>query len=263
MSSNLARQYHSMTFTYANEWDLDTKPNGQINTWDNWHLIPTSRPVFNPPTIKSIFIDIPGSDGILDLTESLNGFVTYNNREGQFEFIVANDYRRSWATGYSEFMNWLQGRRIRVVLDDDRSFFYEGRLWINEWRSNNDGTWSNVVINYNVGPYKSDIISSIDDWLWDPFNFETGIIWKLKDLPIKGQVTVNIHNRSRRVIPTYHVKSSSGTKDWTFAMNGNNISQSVSTADIKDPLLQLEPGLNVLTVTGDGTLSIEFRGGSL
>lgn len=27
-----------------------------------------------------------------------------------------------------------------------------------------------------MGPYKWSVLSSIDDWLWDPFNFQNGVI---------------------------------------------------------------------------------------
>ena len=63
------RMYHSIT--------LGTK-----NTWDDWHLIPTSRPVVNPPSVKTNMIEIPGGDGVLDLTTALAGRVLYKNRTG-------------------------------------------------------------------------------------------------------------------------------------------------------------------------------------
>ena len=45
--------YHSITI-------------GSKNTWDDWYLIPSSRPVVNPPKPKTKYIDIPGADGHLD-----------------------------------------------------------------------------------------------------------------------------------------------------------------------------------------------------
>ena len=63
--------YHSINF-------------GNKNTWDDWRLIPTSRPVFLPPDVKKVLVDLPGSDGVIDLTESLTGYVKYGNRKGSF-----------------------------------------------------------------------------------------------------------------------------------------------------------------------------------
>ena len=39
-----------------------------------------------PPEPKTYTIDIPGGDGVIDLTESLSGDVVYNNRHQEFTF---------------------------------------------------------------------------------------------------------------------------------------------------------------------------------
>ena len=61
--------YHSITF-------------GTKNTWDDWHLIPKTRPLVNPPTVKTNYVDIPCGDGVLDLTETLACRPVHNNRNG-------------------------------------------------------------------------------------------------------------------------------------------------------------------------------------
>lgn len=42
--------YHSINF-YENVNDILLK-NGN-NTWGDWHLVPSSRPVFSPPSPKT------------------------------------------------------------------------------------------------------------------------------------------------------------------------------------------------------------------
>lgn len=159
--------YHSITF-------------GDKNTWDDWHLVPSSRPVFNPPSVKTKTLDIPGGDGVIDLTESLTGYPVYNNRSGSIEFIVLNDFcqpvdtHEEWYETYSKIMDYLHGQEMKAILDDDKEYYYEGRFTVNSWKS--DKNYSKITIDYSVGPYKWLIRSILDDWLWDPFNFETGII---------------------------------------------------------------------------------------
>lgn len=125
--------YHSVTF-------------GSMNSWDNWHLIPTSRPVFNPPDVKEQYVDIPGGNGVLDLTDTLNGQVTYGNRNGSMEFIVATDSKYNnqgdlrdkygqWQDRYMTIANYLHGKKLRAVLEDDPYWYYEGRFKINQWKS--------------------------------------------------------------------------------------------------------------------------------
>lgn len=269
MSSELAKRYHSMTFTYVNEWNDTNKKHGTVNTWDDWHLVPTSRPVFSPPKPKTSYVDIPGADGRIDLSDALTGYPVYDNREGSIEFIVMNGYRSSWASGYSKFSNWLHGQKVRVVLDDDPSYFYEGRMDINDWKSNNDGTWSNITFNYNLKPYKYGIHLSTEDWLWDPFNFETDVIYKTKDINIHGITTLNIANNQMHVVPTFRITNTTDTK-WKIELNGKSILVDIDPkkhpiTTIKDPRLELLPGVNTIRIVSasGGKLDIIFRGGSL
>ena len=153
------------------------KMNG-MNTWKDWKLIPSSRPLFNAPKVKTNYIDLPGANGSIDATQVLSSYIYYNNREGSNEFYVANR-EHDWATVYSEIMNYLQGRKVKIILSDDPGFYYRGRLAVNQWKSEKD--FSRIVIDYVVDPYKYEIISTNEDWLWDPFNFYTGIIRKKSD----------------------------------------------------------------------------------
>lgn len=76
--------------------------------------------------------------------------------------------------GYSDIMDYLHGQTMRAILEDDPEYFYEGRFTVNAWKSEKD--WSRLIIDYDVGPYKWKNLSSIDNWLWDPFNFQNGVI---------------------------------------------------------------------------------------
>lgn len=167
--------YHSITF-------------GDKNTWDDWHLVPSSRPLFLPPVQKTTVIDIPGFDGVIDLSTSLTKYPIYSNRTGTLEFIVMNGYE-DWATKYSEIMNYLHGRTVEAILEDDPGFCYKGRFEVDTWESKNDGTWSTIKIKYDLEPYKLRLQSTLEDWLWDPFNFETGLIQDttFKDIEINSE----------------------------------------------------------------------------
>lgn len=132
---------------------------GEKNTYTDWHLIPVSRLIFNPPEVKEQFVDIPGADGSIDLTDALMGRPAYQNREGSMEFIVLNDYNsplENWATRYSQILQYLHGRRYPARLEDDPNFYYYGRFFVSEWSS--DDTWSHITIDYNVEPFKYNIV---------------------------------------------------------------------------------------------------------
>lgn len=142
--------YHSVTF-------------GNMNTWDDWHLVPSTRPVFNPPTLKKKTLEISGGNGLIDVSESLTGYPLYNNREGSIEFIVMNDYK-NWEEAYSDIMDYLHGQSMKVILEDDPEYYYEGRLTVNNWKS--DSKWSLITIDYSLAPYKTKIETTKSDILF-------------------------------------------------------------------------------------------------
>lgn len=166
--------YFSMTFaeplTEGTNVSVVTK-----NTWDDWFLIPTSRPVINPPPTKTQYVDLTGSNGQLDLTDSLSGFPVYGVSTGSWEFLVDNDHR-PWLDIYNEVKAFLHGKRKVMYWEEDPAYEYEGRFSVNEWKSEQHN--SKITIDYTIDPYPRRRWNAADDWLWDPFNFDTGIILK-------------------------------------------------------------------------------------
>lgn len=126
-------------------------PVHEINTYDDWKIVPTSRPVVAPPAKKENEIELTGTYGSLDFSRAHTGLPIYGNRKGSWEFVVLNDFR-SWEVAYSDIQHSVHGRRCLVTLEDDRDYYYAGTLTLNEWRS--DPGWSRIVINYNLEPFK-------------------------------------------------------------------------------------------------------------
>ena len=124
---------------------------GDKHTWNDWRLIPSPRPVINPPAVRTNYVDIPWGDGQIDLTENLTGEPTFGNRTGTFEFIVDNDHM-PWVEAYATIANYLHGKEMRMILDDDPGHYYEGRFFVMEWLSNPN--FSTITIAYSVGPNK-------------------------------------------------------------------------------------------------------------
>lgn len=146
--------YHSITFSN----DLDSTVTGRLvgkNTWDDWHLIPSSRPSVAQAGVSTNFVDIPGrSTGPIDMTEYLTGSVVYGQRKGSFEFIVDNDHE-SWVTLQNKIVNYIHGKRLRMSLEDDPTHYYEGRFTVSDWKSE---SWnSKITINYVLDPKRQTV----------------------------------------------------------------------------------------------------------
>ena len=142
-------QYHSMIFT-------DDNNNILRDTWIDWRLIPDERPSFSAPKQKTDYIDVPGMNGSIDMSETLTGFPLYNNREGSFSFYVDVDSFDSgvtWSDVKNDISNFLFGLKRRVYLRDEMDYYYISRFTA-DWKSNNDGRGSTVTLNYTAQPYK-------------------------------------------------------------------------------------------------------------
>ena len=153
-------------------------------------------------------------------------------------------------------MNYLQGKNMKMVLEDDPAYYYEGRFAVSEWRS--DKSWSLITIDYNVYPYKKDLSATDEDWLWDSFDFETQIIQNgMKNLTVDGVMTVTVEGSPQPVAPVITV---SGPMTLSF----NGIEKSMDKAgDYKYGDILFREGTNRITFRGNGNVTISYRGGRL
>ena len=187
---------HQITFELAN--------GKRINTWSDWHLVPTERPTVKPPEPKYSYTEIQASDGKLDSTDFPNGYPSYNNRVGSWEFYLMNSlgtlntYYGTWYDRYSEIMNAIQGREVKVYLDDQPDYYYVGRIHVSD--HNPERTWSKITIDYDLFPYKY----SVDD-------YGTG------EETVNGETIVNVIGSDMPVFPTITASST------TYIFNPNQV----------------------------------------
>ena len=62
----------------------------------------------------------------------------------------------------------------QIILEDELPYYYQGYLDVDQWKS--DQYYSTITINYDLHPFKRMVRSSIEPWLWDPFDFKYGVI---------------------------------------------------------------------------------------
>lgn len=176
MSYSYYNGEHSITFV--------TNSGVQANTWTDWLLIPNTRPTIQPPTVQEFSLDIPGRSGKLDFSEYVSASPVYNNRTGSLEFIVdhANENYISWETTKETILAFIHGKNLKMILQDEPDYYYEGKITVNELASNAD--WSTITLDYDLKPYRLSVTNVLSDWLWDPFNFITGYIRNMSDFEV-------------------------------------------------------------------------------
>lgn len=175
--------YYSITFTY----DMPTSPlffskddrvypltsgsqRVSKNTWIDWHLVPTERPSINTPEVKTKTVDVPGMNGVLDLTESLSGYPTYKNRTGSIDFMVLTGYE-AWNEVYQDMCSYFHGRKVYFACEDDPGYYYHGRITVNQYQSQKDN--SKISIDYEIEPYKYGYHNGRVGAYWDIFDFDS------------------------------------------------------------------------------------------
>lgn len=77
------------------------------------------------PEVKTNYVDIPGGNGSIDLTEATGG-IRYGDRTIEFKF-TAKDHA---VKKILDFNNELHGSRVRIVIDRDKEYYYLGRCTI-------------------------------------------------------------------------------------------------------------------------------------
>ncbi|MFR0949599.1 MAG: distal tail protein Dit [Ruminococcus callidus] len=95
-------------------------------------------------------VEIPGVDGAVDFTEYFGG-VTYKSRILKMQFTFIAD-RFGLNAAYAKLQNALNGKRVKIVLDDDKDYFYTGRVSVGELSP--DGQIGEVTLTATCDPYK-------------------------------------------------------------------------------------------------------------
>lgn len=131
----------------------------------------------SPPEPKTTTVEIPGRDGVLDLTESLIGDVSYNNRSMTFTFLIVD--LEQFEVVKTKVSNALHGRKFNFEMTMDPGYTYTGRFKIKSYT--HMATWSHGICGYieveiDAEPYKlkSHYVYNLNATGGAMFNLESG-----------------------------------------------------------------------------------------
>lgn len=244
--------YHSITI-------------GEKNTWDDWHIVPLSRPVVNPPGIKTEYVDIPGANGSFDYSEILTGSPVYKDRTGSWKFAVMNDYQE-WHYLYSILLSYLHGRYFdSIILEDEPNYKYKGRLTLNEWESSKDR--STITIGYVLSPYKQSVSGATDDWKWDDLAFGTSTdnyIIYYGNFDVNKTIYRNLYNPKKENIEQVDLILTSAMRIFYFWEEGKlkNRWREFSAGQHENCGIVLIPGENEVRFEGTGRVTVSYDKGN-
>ena len=231
----------------------------KYHSYDDWGLYVTNTDYIKEPKQNTNYVAIPGRDGLLDLSDVVTGRPTYSGREISIQ-LSGHRNKVNWDSAISAFRNNINGRICKLVFDNDKSYYWRGRIDIKDFESVMSLGVFQVDIP-NADPYKYDVLNSADPWLWDTFNFLTGEIVQSHATVITGSGSVTVPKGHMPTCPTIVV---SNMITATFKLTYDGTTYSLAKGNNKIPAVMVNGDKNVtLNFTGSATVQIVYRGGSL
>ena len=187
------------------------------------------------PEPQTNFVEIPGRDGALDLSEAF-GTVRYSDRVIKLTLYT----RAPFDTLISAFAADVHGRRMNVIFDRDPGFYYDTRITIEDVERH--WGYCELSLECRAKPYKME-------------QFETAITV----LPT-GSATVTLTNTRMPVVPSIIV---SAEMTLAFTISGKDYSVTLPAGTHTVPSLVLSEGDTEIGIIGTGSATFTYRKGAL
>lgn len=127
---------------------------GGVDVCERFGLVMLDSSTFEPPEPKTYTVDIPGGNGVIDLTEALTGDVAYKQRNQTMEFACEDG--GNWMERLRGVYSMLHGRALDYELSFDPGYTYHGRFSVSS--ESYVGVWGrsvgHVVVKVAADPYK-------------------------------------------------------------------------------------------------------------
>ena len=207
---------------------------GDFETWIDWDLILTSKDV-TPPEPKSMYVDIDGMDGSLDLSESLTGGPVYKDRTVSATFWTDRGSRKDRSALIRDIVNNIHGKKLPIIEPDDPDHYFLGRVKVKD-------------IN-NIIPYATiSIEATCEPWRY--LNEDITRYFKVNSLDPTALVFTN--EGAKTVCPEIKI-----TGAITLMYDGIETQLSAGVYKISD--LKFKQGKNVVEVSGSGSVTFTYK----
>lgn len=199
------------------------------NLRDTFDVVMTSKQISNAE-IKSETIDVPCSNGTIDLSQALTGDVVYENRKIKIE-LEKLEPTGNLLSFQSKFDNKFNGKYVKVVFEEDPDYYWVGRC----------------SVEHDIDKVIDSITIEIDAY---PFKYKKNKTVVTET--IETSKTIVCSNLRKWVTPSFKASS-----DMDILFESNHYS--IGTTAKLLPGLIFKQGDNTLEVTGNGTIEITYQ----
>ena len=233
--------------------------NKTYHTLDDWDFALGNNNYISDPEMETNYIDVPYRDGLIDASTSMIGRPVYKKRQLSFE-MGGTRRRLEWDTVISSIRNAIHGRTCQLIMDNDISYYWRGRVFVENFdRFRGLGTFQINVP--NADPYKYSLLSSSEPWLWDPFNFETGVIIFTGAWTVNGTLSETVLAGHMPTCPKFIVSDLVGDAI-TLTVGNQNFTLVAGTNSFPEIMVGGDKDV-AMTLTGYGKVQIVYKSGSL
>jgi hypothetical protein len=153
-------------------------------SYGDWGLYLADKPDIAPAAPKLKLVEIPASDGSLDLSEVLTGEPIYDDRVIKFA-LVTGELESSWNYQRLQVENYCHGRRMQVSFPEDTEHYFIGRLQVKSFDKDNIQAFIRI------------------EMLAEAYRYKNELTRRELVMPSSGALTTTFHNEHRCVYPSF------------------------------------------------------------
>lgn len=202
--------------------------NNDVHTGQDLELVLESKDL-GSPSVQINTVEIPGRNGLLDISQAITGEPTYNNRNQTYKFV--GNGSRELVLNLIDVMMRYHGQYITIVVDDYLDYYFEGRVEV---------TYTDK---YNYVEFELKVDAQPFRYALEP----TSVSYTAID-----SQEVILNNSGVTVIPKI-------VTDAETTIIYDNVSYQLSAGTYEPEDLALRRGDNAYTITTEGTITIEYR----
>jgi predicted phage tail component-like protein len=206
---------------------------GTKHSKTDWGMLMAIREI-PLPLPKTNYVEIPGRDGYIDLTEVF-GQVYFNDRE--FTITLHKlDTSRQWDALVTQIANYIHGKKLKITFDADPNYYHCGRCSIDR-----------LLASIMVGTLTINCVT-------EPYKYKQQPTTVTEAVSTSKEIT--LVNSRMPAIPSITVDA-----EMTLAWGTKTTTLAAGTYKVLD--LVLAEGNNVITVTGTGNITFTYQEGAL
>lgn len=237
---------------------------GGYHTLKDWGLyMKVGSPKIGEAEVDEYLVQVPGSDTMLNLTNSLDGKPHYKKRTITMELKCIAP-KKTWSTLYSTIANAIHGKWLQCVFDDDAAWYWEG-LW--KVSCVPSKLYCVFTITGTCNPLKRSVYDGTDNWLWDTFNFEQDIVRNYTGIQLTANTDVSVTISGSPRAEGIYFKREEADADIVVSFNGFEVGRLAKSTDWQYiEGLKLPDGAVstlIFAASADCKISLKYLGASL